>query len=120
MWGWLSDRYCKNYQVLILFLKIRQTTRAFIRFGNAFPCVLLLGLVGIFITINLFGLSQWYWMAIVSRFLTGFLCGNVGVVKTYIGEGLCKFSLYIAKLRIKQIKARPFHIWVLYGEVETF
>lgn len=42
--------------------------------------------LGTFIFINLFGLSVNYPMAIITRFIWGFLNSSVGVVKTYVSE----------------------------------
>eukprot|EP00741_Cyanophora_paradoxa_P022067 tig00021434_g21302.t1 len=48
--------------------------------------VLLSGTVGTFLCINAFGFSKSYAWAMVSRSLAGALNGNLGVVKTYLGE----------------------------------
>jgi MFS family permease len=61
MWGVIADRYGRR------------------------PA-LLLGLVGTIIAAVLFGFSPTFFVAVFMRFLWGFLNGNVGVGKTYIGE----------------------------------
>ena len=48
--------------------------------------VLLFGSLGIAATNVLFGLAPGFWFAVAVRFLNGLLNGNVGVVKTYLGE----------------------------------
>eukprot|EP01126_Amoeba_proteus_P036817 TRINITY_DN3763_c0_g1_i4.p1 TRINITY_DN3763_c0_g1~~TRINITY_DN3763_c0_g1_i4.p1 ORF type:complete len:325 (-),score=34.68 TRINITY_DN3763_c0_g1_i4:653-1627(-) len=48
--------------------------------------VLLLGLSGNFLMIFLFGWSTNLWYAILARSMNGFLNGNIGVAKTYLGE----------------------------------
>jgi MFS family permease len=60
-WGWVSDRIGRR------------------------P-VLLIGLVGNAITCTLFGWSKSYYFALSMRTLCGFLNGNVGVVKSMLGE----------------------------------
>jgi MFS family permease len=47
---------------------------------------LLYGLAGSAVAATLFGFSPSFLMAILARFLWGFLNGNVGVSKTYIAE----------------------------------
>ncbi|KAI9452730.1 major facilitator superfamily domain-containing protein, partial [Russula earlei] len=48
--------------------------------------VLLSGTLGLMIATILFGLSQTFWSLALSRFLAGALNGNIGVVKTMLGE----------------------------------
>lgn len=60
-WGWLSDRIGRR------------------------P-VLLLGVMGSGVSITLFGFSNSYIFAIMMRILSGLLNGNIGVVKSYLGE----------------------------------
>ncbi|EFA78584.1 hypothetical protein PPL_09236 [Heterostelium album PN500] len=47
---------------------------------------LLLGIIGAMVTSILFGLSKYYYFAIIFRFVSGLLNGNVGVSKTMLGE----------------------------------
>jgi len=54
------------------------------RFGRR-P-VLLVGLLGTALTMLLFGFARSYWVALLARFLTGTLNGNVAVAKVYMGE----------------------------------
>ncbi|KAJ3321365.1 hypothetical protein HDV06_004350 [Boothiomyces sp. JEL0866] len=60
-WGWASDRYGRR------------------------P-ILLIGLLGNTITCLLFGFSKTYTFAIIVRAFCGFLNGNLGVVKSMLGE----------------------------------
>lgn len=60
-WGRLSDRYGRK------------------------P-VLIFGLMGSMVSLLLFGTSQTFWAALVFRSMAGLLNGNVGVVRTVIGE----------------------------------
>ncbi|KAG1884875.1 major facilitator superfamily domain-containing protein [Suillus subluteus] len=48
--------------------------------------VLVVGLSGACISILCFGLSTTFWSLVVSRCMSGFLNGNVGVMKTMMGE----------------------------------
>lgn len=48
--------------------------------------VLLGGLLGVFLSVLVFGCSRSYEQAIIGRSLAGLLSGNVGVSKTYLGE----------------------------------
>ncbi|KAG2342105.1 MFS general substrate transporter [Suillus weaverae] len=48
--------------------------------------VLVIGLLGACISILCFGLSTSFWGLVISRCMCGFLNGNVGVMKTMIGE----------------------------------
>eukprot|EP01104_Vermistella_antarctica_P017183 TRINITY_DN6048_c0_g1_i1.p1 TRINITY_DN6048_c0_g1~~TRINITY_DN6048_c0_g1_i1.p1 ORF type:complete len:632 (+),score=102.18 TRINITY_DN6048_c0_g1_i1:238-2133(+) len=48
--------------------------------------VILGGMTGTVIAMFVFGMSQNIWMAIASRSIHGLLNGNVGVIKTYLGE----------------------------------
>ncbi|KAG2039614.1 major facilitator superfamily domain-containing protein [Suillus americanus] len=48
--------------------------------------VLVIGLAGACISILCFGLSTTFWSLVISRCMCGFLNGNVGVMKTMMGE----------------------------------
>lgn len=48
--------------------------------------VLMCGLVGTTISALCFGFSPSFWLAVFSRFMWGFLNGNIGVSRTYMGE----------------------------------
>jgi MFS family permease len=48
--------------------------------------VLLVGLFGIVLSMLSFGLSRTFWMLVISRCLTGLLNGNIGVMKSVMGE----------------------------------
>ncbi|KDR78787.1 hypothetical protein GALMADRAFT_244334 [Galerina marginata CBS 339.88] len=48
--------------------------------------VLLTGLLGITVSMLSFGLSRTFWALVVSRCLTGLLNGNIGVMKSVMGE----------------------------------
>ncbi|KAF8886137.1 major facilitator superfamily domain-containing protein [Infundibulicybe gibba] len=48
--------------------------------------VLLLGLAGASLSILLFGLSRTFWTLVISRCLCGLLNGNIGIMKSAIGE----------------------------------
>lgn len=48
--------------------------------------VLLAGLLGTAFSAAIFGLSPYFWTAVLARFLWGFLNGNIGVGKTYMAE----------------------------------
>lgn len=48
--------------------------------------VLLIGLTGTMISMILFGLSRTFWTLIISRCLTGLLNGNIGVMKSLMGD----------------------------------
>eukprot|EP00667_Euglena_gracilis_P003261 EG_transcript_3272 len=54
------------------------------RFGRR-P-VMLFGMLGTLLSMVLFGLSNTFWLALVARFLGGFLNGNTGVCKVYLSE----------------------------------
>lgn len=54
------------------------------RFGR--KPILIIGLSGNIITMILFGVSKTYWFAIVTRFMSGALNGNIGVAKSVIAE----------------------------------
>ncbi|KAL2912472.1 hypothetical protein HK105_208044 [Polyrhizophydium stewartii] len=60
-WGWMSDRAGRRPVILI-------------------------GLVGNAITCALFGMSETYTFALVMRTLCGLLNGNIGVIKSMLGE----------------------------------
>ncbi|KAM6504144.1 Major facilitator superfamily domain containing protein [Amanita muscaria] len=48
--------------------------------------ILLIGLVGNALSMLCFGLSRTFWMLVISRCLCGLLNGNIGVLKSVIGE----------------------------------
>ncbi|EAU85270.2 major facilitator superfamily transporter [Coprinopsis cinerea okayama7 len=48
--------------------------------------VILIGMIGTMISMLLFGLSRTFWTLVVSRCLTGLLNGNIGVLKSAMGE----------------------------------
>jgi MFS family permease len=48
--------------------------------------VLLAGLLGTAFSAALFGVSPYFWTAVLARFLWGLLNGNIGVGKTYMAE----------------------------------
>ncbi|KAF9478324.1 MFS general substrate transporter [Pholiota conissans] len=48
--------------------------------------VLLIGLFGIAVSMLCFGLSKTFWMLVVSRCFNGLLNGNIGVMKSIMGE----------------------------------
>ncbi|KAJ7589891.1 major facilitator superfamily transporter [Mycena floridula] len=48
--------------------------------------VILIGLLGTTISMLLFGLSRTFWALVISRCLTGLLNGNVGVMKSLVGD----------------------------------
>ncbi|KAJ3568782.1 hypothetical protein NP233_g5486 [Leucocoprinus birnbaumii] len=48
--------------------------------------VILIGLIGICFSMLFFGLSRSFWTLVVSRCLCGLLNGNVGVMKSVVGE----------------------------------
>ncbi|KAF8150913.1 major facilitator superfamily domain-containing protein [Crassisporium funariophilum] len=48
--------------------------------------VLLIGLFGLTISMLAFGLSRTFWSLVISRCLTGLLNGNIGVMKSVMGE----------------------------------
>ncbi|KAF8969098.1 major facilitator superfamily domain-containing protein [Flammula alnicola] len=48
--------------------------------------VLLIGLIGTALSMLSFGLSRTFWMLVISRCLTGLLNGNIGVMKSVMGE----------------------------------
>jgi MFS family permease len=47
---------------------------------------LLYGLMGTAISATLFGFAPTFFVAVIARFLWGFLNGNLGVSKTYVAE----------------------------------
>lgn len=61
LWGYMADMYGRR-------------------------AILLTGIVGTFITTNIFGMALNYIWALVGRFLWGLLNGNIGVGKTYLSE----------------------------------
>lgn len=63
LWGWLADHWGRR------------------------P-VLILGLLGIIVFVACFGLSPSYEWALVARFLWGLGCGNTGVMKVCLAEGV--------------------------------
>ncbi|KAF9065821.1 MFS general substrate transporter [Rhodocollybia butyracea] len=48
--------------------------------------ILLIGLAGSAISMLLFGLSKTFWALVISRCLTGLLNGNIGVMKSTVGD----------------------------------
>ncbi|KAF8902180.1 major facilitator superfamily domain-containing protein [Mucidula mucida] len=48
--------------------------------------VLFIGLIGTTLSMFLFGLSRTFWALVVSRSLTGLLNGNIGVMKSVMGD----------------------------------
>ncbi|ELP94920.1 hypothetical protein EIN_250140 [Entamoeba invadens IP1] len=48
--------------------------------------ILLFGSCGSFIATIMFGFSFNFWWAVVCRFISGFVNGNIGVIKTFMGE----------------------------------
>ena len=60
-WGWFADQYGRRWSIC-------------------------LSIIGVMISINIFGLATDYWTAIFGRALWGFLNGNLGIAKTYISE----------------------------------
>ncbi|KAJ4480158.1 major facilitator superfamily transporter [Lentinula aciculospora] len=48
--------------------------------------ILLIGLAGSMVSMLLFGLSKTFWTLVISRCLTGLLNGNIGVMKSTIGD----------------------------------
>lgn len=60
-WGWFADQYGRRWSIC-------------------------LSIIGVMISINIFGLATDYSTAIFGRALWGFLNGNLGIAKTYISE----------------------------------
>lgn len=60
-WGWFADRFGRRLSIM-------------------------LSVIGVIIAINIFGLATNFWVAMLGRFLWGFLNGNLGIAKTYISE----------------------------------
>lgn len=48
--------------------------------------VILVGLFGLSLSMYCFGLSRSFWRLVISRSLAGALNGNIGVIKSMIGE----------------------------------
>ncbi|EIN04049.1 MFS general substrate transporter [Punctularia strigosozonata HHB-11173 SS5] len=65
-------------------LTVLQWSRLSDRIGR--KPVLLIGLSGLFFSMIFFGLSRTYWTLVLSRCLNGLLNGNIGVMKSMIGE----------------------------------
>ncbi|KAF8879266.1 major facilitator superfamily domain-containing protein [Infundibulicybe gibba] len=65
-------------------ITIMQWSRLSDRIGR--KPVLLFGLVGISLSTLLFGLSRTFWALVISRCLCGLLNGNIGVMKSAIGD----------------------------------
>ncbi|KAJ7728465.1 major facilitator superfamily domain-containing protein [Mycena metata] len=65
-------------------LTVLQWSRASDRVGR--KPILLLGLIGTSISMLLFGLSRTFWALVASRCLTGLLNGNIGVMKSAMGD----------------------------------
>lgn len=69
-WGWASDRVGRRPVVLVGLL------------GNAISCAL-------------FGFSETFAFAIVTRSICGLLNGNTGVIKSMLGMSRCKYRYSI-------------------------
>ncbi|KAF9560725.1 MFS general substrate transporter [Agrocybe pediades] len=65
-------------------LTVLQWSRASDHFGR--KPILLIGLLGTAISMLSFGLSRTFWALVLSRCLTGLLNGNIGVMKSVMGE----------------------------------
>ncbi|KAJ7667205.1 major facilitator superfamily domain-containing protein [Mycena rosella] len=65
-------------------LTVLQWSRASDRIGR--KPILLIGLFGVGISILCFGLSRTFWTLVVSRCLCGLLNGNLGVMKSVMGD----------------------------------
>ncbi|KAF8813404.1 major facilitator superfamily transporter [Phlegmacium glaucopus] len=65
-------------------LTVFQWSRTSDRIGR--KPVLLIGLAGTFLSMQLFGLSRTFWTLVISRCLCGLLNGNIGVMKSCMGE----------------------------------
>ncbi|PPQ80156.1 hypothetical protein CVT25_001449 [Psilocybe cyanescens] len=65
-------------------LTVLQWSRASDRIGR--KPVLLIGMLGLTISMLSFGLSRTFWALVISRCLTGLLNGNIGVMKSVMGE----------------------------------
>ncbi|KAF8876547.1 major facilitator superfamily domain-containing protein [Infundibulicybe gibba] len=65
-------------------ITIMQWSRISDRIGR--KPVLLTGLVGTSVSVLLFGLSRTFWTLVISRCLCGLLNGNIGVMKSALGE----------------------------------
>ncbi|KAJ7026612.1 major facilitator superfamily domain-containing protein [Mycena alexandri] len=65
-------------------LTVLQWSRASDRVGR--KPILLLGLIGTCVSMLLFGLSRTFWALVASRCLTGLLNGNIGVMKSAMGD----------------------------------
>ncbi|KAF8150914.1 major facilitator superfamily transporter [Crassisporium funariophilum] len=65
-------------------LTVFQWSRVSDRIGR--KPVLLIGLVGTFLSMQLFGLSRTFGALVISRCLCGLLNGNIGVMKSVMGE----------------------------------
>ncbi|KAJ6553597.1 major facilitator superfamily domain-containing protein [Mycena vulgaris] len=65
-------------------MTVLQWSRASDRVGR--KPILLIGLFGVAISILCFGLSRTFWSLVVSRCLCGLLNGNIGVMKSAIGD----------------------------------
>lgn len=48
--------------------------------------VILVGLFGLSVSMYCFGLSRSFWELVISRSLAGALNGNIGVIKSILGE----------------------------------
>ncbi|KAK7461931.1 hypothetical protein VKT23_008362 [Stygiomarasmius scandens] len=65
-------------------LTVLQWSRASDHIGR--KRVLMIGLAGSMISMLCFGLSRTFWMLVISRCLTGLLNGNIGVMKSVMGD----------------------------------
>ncbi|KAH9481792.1 Major facilitator-type transporter psiT2 [Psilocybe cubensis] len=65
-------------------LTVLQWSRASDHIGR--KPVLLIGMLGLTISMLSFGLSRTFWALVISRCLTGLLNGNIGVMKSVMGE----------------------------------
>ncbi|KAG1848762.1 major facilitator superfamily domain-containing protein [Suillus subalutaceus] len=79
-----GDDAAVGYYAGIIALTVLRWSRLSDRIGR--KPVLVIGLSGACILILCFGLSTTFWSLVISRCMCGFLNGNVGVMKTMMGE----------------------------------